>query len=242
MPNSPTPLVLQLLLTRGVPAPLDALSAGSAAIIGEDHSIAVFDSAGPQWTLTAAARWPESVTANAHPWAALAPHSSGVLLLNMATCDVDALPAEVRMSLDMQRHRHGPPTLAPAAAGGRFRVVIDSGELRISAAAGGVRAVPIGAPYTVTADAYRRHEVTTFSYLSPSLRVVARAIAQFGPLSTNDLLHRVYPSPTDKNKAALNMTLSRLRQHPRISLDRLDDGRLTITAADDAAQPIARSG
>lgn len=240
-PQMPTPQVLQLLLSRGVPLPLAGLSAGSCAVVSEDHRLSVFDSAAPEWTLTAQARWPEIFTPNAHPWAALAPQSAGVVLLNMAACDISALPAGVRMSLDMQQQRHIPTPTRPAA-GERFRVSLDSGELRITTPAGGVRALPIGAPYTVTPDAFRRHEEVTFSYLSPSLRVVAQAIAQFGPLATGELVHRVHPAPTDKNKAALNMSLTRLRRHPRVTLVRLDDGRLTITSSGAEQASLAPSG
>ncbi|MDX1886905.1 hypothetical protein [Mycolicibacterium sp. 120270] len=223
------PHVLQLLLSRGVPRPLSGLSTGSCAVLSQENTISVFDSEAADWTLTAQARWPEDIALDSHPWAALAPHESGVVLLNMTACDISALPVEVRMSLEMQHQRYSPASTPASTLAPRFRVVTDSGQVRITAPTGTTRVLPIGAAYTVTEDAYRRHEELTFSYLSPSLRVVARAISLFGPLSTNDLLHRVYPAPTDKNKSALNMTLSRLRHHPRVNLDRLDDGRLTIT-------------
>ena len=227
-----TPFVLELLLTRGVPRPLAELSTGSCAVLSEDHTIYVYDSQSPEWTLTAAARWPEEIQLNSHPWAAVAPSAqTGVVLLNMATCDIYALPREVRMSLEMQYQRYAAVPPPSSDLSPRFRVVIDSGQLRVMAPSGHSRVLPIGVPFTVTAEAFRRHEWMTFSYLSPSLRVVAWAISQFGPLSTSDLLHRVYPAPTSNNKTALNMTLSRLRHHPRVSLARLEDGRLTITQA-----------
>lgn len=239
MMSSQSPELLQRLLTRGVPAPLASLSSGSAAILAADHTITVFDSVGSQWTLQATARWLASSTSITHPWAVLAPHPSGLALLNMATCDVSALPEAVRMSLDMQRHRHAHAASAPE---GRFRVLLHSHEAHITAPAGAVRVVPIGTPYTVTAEAYRRHEEVTFSFLSPSLRVAARTIAQFGPLSTEELLHRVYPTPSANNKAALNMTLTRLRKHPRVVLSRGEDGRLTVAAQCLGNQPAAASG
>jgi hypothetical protein len=225
-----TPLVLQLLFSRGVPRPLSELATGSCAVISEDHTISVYDSSSPDWMLTANARWPEEIVLTSQPWAALAPTApAGVVLLNMAVCDVRALPAEVRMSLEMQHQRYAPlpassPDLAP-----RFRVTVDPGQVRITAGPANTRVLAIGAPYTVTADAYRRHEVMTFSYLSPSLRLVARAISQFGPISTGDLLHRIYTAPSAQNKSALHVTLSRLRRNPQIHLSRLEDGRLTIS-------------
>lgn len=223
------PIALQYLFSRGVPRPLSWQSTGSCAVISDDLLISVYDTAtSPEWTLTAQARWPESAALDAHPWAALAPHNDGVVLLNMAACDVSALPPGVRMSLEMQQQQYAPGAPPPAALAPRFRIAAEPGQLRITAPAGTTRVVPIGAPYTVTADAYHRHEQATFAYLSPSLRVIARAISDFGPLSTSDLLHRVYPAPTAQHKAALKTTLSRLRNHSRVALTRLDDGRLTI--------------
>ncbi|MGD9622281.1 MAG: hypothetical protein AB7G47_19830 [Mycolicibacterium sp.] len=224
------PMVLQLLLSRGVPQPLATLATGSCAALSDDHVLSVYDcEIAPAWTLTAAARWPETIMLDAHPWAALAPHNHGVILLNMATCDTSALPAGVRMSLDMQHQRYAPAARPASALTPRFRVTTDSGELHIAAPSGSTRVLPIGPAFTVTADAYDRHEEQAFAFLSPSLRVAARAISDFGPLSTNDLLHRLYPTPTRADKAALHMSLSRLRHHPRVSLTRLDDGRLTIS-------------
>jgi hypothetical protein len=224
-----TPLVLQLLFSRGVPRPLSELATGSCAVISEDHTISVYDSGSPDWMLTAHARWPEEIVLTSQPWAALAAAPTGVVLLNMAVCDVRTLPAEVRMSLEMQHQRYAPlPSLPPDLAP-RFRVTVDPGQVRITAGPANTRVLAIGAPYTVTTDAYRRHEMMTFSYLSPSLRLVARAISQFGPISTGDLLHRVYTAPSAQNKNALHVTLSRLRRHPQIRLNRLDDGRLTIS-------------
>lgn len=223
-----TTAVLQLLLARGVPRPLAGLSAGSCAAISEDHRVTVYDSQpSPEWALTAQARWPDGIDLDSHPWVALAPHSHGVILLNMRTCDVRALPEPVRMSLTMQHQRYSVAADAPTL-GPQFRVAADSGELRIISPAGHVRALPIGAPYTVTAEAFRQHEQQTFAYLSPALRFVARTIADHGPLSTNDLLHRVFPAPTSANKKSLHVTLSRLRQHPRVTLERLENDRLRI--------------
>lgn len=223
------PMVLQLLLSRGVPYPLANLTTGSCAALSGEHMLSVYDcEIAPAWTLAATARWPETSTLDAHPWAALAPHSHGVVLLNMTTCDLSALPAGVRMSLDMQLQRYAPTARPAAALSPRFRVSADSGELRITAPSGSTRVLPIGPAFTVTPEAYDRHEEQTFAFLSPGLRVVARAISDFGPLSTNDLLHRLNPAPTRADKSALHMSLSRLRHHPRVSLSRLDDGRLTI--------------
>lgn len=225
------PTVLHLLFARGVPRPLAGLSAGSCAALSEDHRITVYDSQpSPEWALSAQARWPDEIDLDSHPWVALAPHSHGVILLNMRSCDVRALSEPVRMSLNMQHQQYSVAT-DPAALGPQFRVAADSGELRITSPAGHVRVFPIGAPYTVTAEAYRQHEEQTFSYLSPALRIVARAIADHGPLSTSDLLHRVFPAPTSENKKSLHVTLSRLRHHPRVTLERLGDDRLRIAHA-----------
>jgi hypothetical protein len=234
-----TPLVLQLLFSRGVPRPLAELATGSCAVISEDHTISVYDSGLPDWMLTAHARWPEEIVLTSQPWAALAPATpTGVVLLNMAVCDVRTLPAEVQMSLEMQHQRYAPLLSSPPDLAPRFRVTVDPGQVRITAGPANTRVLAIGPPYTVTADAYRRHEMMTFSYLSPSLRLVARAISQFGPISTGDLLHRVYAAPSAQNKNALHVTLSRLRHHSKIRLNRLDDGRLTIsTRAGSAVAP-----
>lgn len=238
-----TPQVLQLLFSRGVPRPLAELSSGSCAALSENHLISVYDSdSSPGWTLTAQARWPEAIAYDAHPWAALAPCNEGVVLLNMSVCDVSGLPVEVVMSLKMQQQRYTvpPPAATPTA---RFRISVDAGQLRVAAPWGTTRVLPIGAAYTVTAEAFQRHEDLTFSYLSVALRVAARAISDFGPLTTDDLLHRLHPAPTVANKQALNMSLTRLRRHPRILLERLADGRLTITqrpAAGHKVEPAPR--
>lgn len=233
MTTAGTPKVLQLLLSRGIPRPLSLLTSGSCAVISDTHTIAVHDSSdSPEWTLTAQARWPEEFQFSSHPWAAIAPAGSGgVVLLNMAVCDIGALPTDVRMSLLMQQQRYSPDPLPVSDLSPRYRVTLDSMQLFVAAATGAKRVIPVGAAFTVSDEAYRRHEQMTFSYLSPSLRIVARAISQFGPLSTNDLLHRVYPAPTANNKSALHVQLSRLRKDPRITLSRDADGRLMISHA-----------
>ncbi|MCT7373004.1 hypothetical protein [Mycolicibacterium llatzerense] len=226
-----TPMVLQLLFTRGVPRPLAGLEAGSCAAVSDDQTITVYDSQpSPDWSLTARARWSESIDLDAQPWVALAPHSHGVILLNMRTCNISALPEPVRMSLQMQHDRYSAIPL-PTGTEPQFRIAVDAGALRITTPAGQTRALPIGAPFTVTAEAYRLHEQKTFAYLSPALRVVARTIDDHGPLSTSDLLHRVHPAPTNDNKKSLHVNLSRLRHHPRIQLGRDGEGRLTIAHA-----------
>lgn len=225
-----TPQVLQLLLSRGVPRPLSAQTKGSCAILSDDRCITVYDSDAADWTLTAQARWPDELQFDAHPWAAIAPAATGgVVLLNMMSCDLSGLPAEVRKSLLMQQQRYAADPLPASTLAPRYRVTLGSMQLHVSAPSGARRTVPVGgAAFTVSDDAYRRHEQLTFAYLPPSLRVVARALAEFGPLSTEDLLHRLYPAPTPANKSALAMRLSRLRSNPRIDLDRLPDQRLII--------------
>lgn len=219
------------LFERGVPEPLAGLSDGSCAALSNDDQITVYDSqVSPEWTLVARAHWPASIILDSHPWAALAPHNHGILLLNMTACDVSSLPEPVRMSLDIQHQRYASHSPSPVL-GPQFRITVGAQQLRITASSGSTRALPIGAPFTVTEQAYRLHQQKTFAFLTPTLRKVARAIADYGPLSTHELLSRVYPGAGRKDLNNLHVQISRLRADDRITVTRLDDGRLTIALA-----------
>ena len=147
-----TPQVLQLLLSRGVPRPLSAQTKGSCAILSDDRCITVYDSDAADWTLTAQARWPDELQFDAHPWAAIAPAATGgVVLLNMMSCDLSGLPAEVRKSLLMQQQRYAADPLPASTLAPRYRVTLGSMQLHVSAPSGARRTVPVGGAATVRA-------------------------------------------------------------------------------------------
>lgn len=219
--------LLRALLLKGPPDPLADLCTGTHAIIDSSSRTTVF-SALPDnaWTSTAHASWPTSWRAARTVWAAIAPaENDGVVVVNLSVVDISALPDPVQWCLRMQNARHG--LRAVGSAGGRPRAVLRNGVLTFT---GFDRIVRIGAPYTATQAAYLEQAEAAFEFLSPALQTVARVIAQCGPISRVALAAEVYGNPTNKDCAALEMTLTRLRQHPRVRLDRGVDGLLTIAA------------
>lgn len=233
--------VLRKLLTEGTPDPLADLADGTHAIVDSTLSITVFGAhPDPAWTLTATASWPSARRAN-NVWAALAPTPRGLVLLNTTTVDISPLPAPVRWCLLAQHARHGlralPRTKNPHSAILRGDAIAFSGTDRI---------VRIGPTYTATEDFYLEQASAAFDFLSPALQTVARILADRGPLTRKQLAAEVYGCPTAADRATLDVTLSRLRNHPRIDVTRAEDGRLTIAAAPapelaelDRAEPVA---
>jgi len=220
---------LRLLLSNGIPDPLADFPDGTCAIIDDDRTITVYDGVPDNWRLTAAASWPPEPRLSLCPWVALAPTDTGIVLLNLATTDIAPLPTPVQRSLEMQRNQH---TVGVARAQAPRRVHLRDGQVHICSPSGPIRAIPVGAPYTASQEAFERQQAHTFGFLSPALRIVARMISLYGPITTSDLLYRVYPNPSNKDRSTLHVTLSRLRGNPRVDLRRTPDGRLDISLRD----------
>ncbi|QNI09738.1 MULTISPECIES: hypothetical protein [Mycobacterium] len=145
-------------------------------------------------------------------------------MINLSKVDISRLPDPVQWCLRLQNARHG--LRAPASAGrGEHQAVMRDGVLTFT---GLDRFVRVGAPYTASAAAYREQADAAFEFLSPALQAVARVIAVHGPISRADVAAQVYGGPSDSDRSALEMTLSRLRRHPRVRLERDSGGLLTV--------------
>lgn len=232
--------LLRSILGNGTPDPLANLSDGTHAIVDSTLSISVFGAhSDPSWTLTAKAAWPQRRRTD-HVWAVLAPSSRGLVLLNINNVDITELPEPIRWCLLTQHARHG---LRSLTRGKKKHTAIIRGDAL--AFTGTDRIVRIGTPYTATENAYVEQSTAAFHFLTPALQTVARIIADRGPVTRKDLAAYVYGTPTDADRAALDMTLTRLRQHDRITLHRGADGRFTIAATAEpavtaqAAEPVA---
>lgn len=216
------------LIERGVPDPLADLETGTHAIIDSAAEITVFnahpDSA---WTLNARGRWPKDKRPARHVWAALAAtaESGNVVLVNLSGVDITGLPEPVQWSLLGQNSRHG--SRAVTTGRGRPKVILREGVVTFT---GSDRLVRIGQPFKITREVYEQLDATGFGFLSAALQTVARTIAARGPITRKALAAELYRKPTDSDLTALDMTLSRLRRHQRISLERGRDGMYTISA------------
>jgi hypothetical protein len=229
--------ILRWLLIDGTPDPLANLSVGTYAVIDDSARITVFAPLSDHaWTLSAQASWPGRRRAVRNVWAAIAPaDSGGVVVVNMSAVDISGVPGAVQWCLRLQNARHGLRALRSMR--GLSRAVLRDGVLTFT---GLERVVRIGPPYTATAEAYREQADAAFEFLSPALQTVARVIAQQGPVSRVALAAELYDNPSDRDRSALEMTLSRLRQHPRVRLERGDDGLLTIALVGETAQPAGQ--
>lgn len=220
--------ILPTLIERGTPDPLADLDTGTHAIIDSSADITVFnahpDSA---WMLTARARWPHANRPARHVWAALAAtaESGHVVVVNLSGVDITGLPEPVQWSLLGQNSRHG--SRAVTTGRGRPKVVLREGVVTFT---GSDRLVRIGPPFKITREVYEQLDATGFGFLSAALQTVARAIAAHGPLTRKALAATLYGKPTDAELNTLDMTLSRLRRHERICLERGRDGMYTISA------------
>jgi hypothetical protein len=224
--------LLRRIIQDGTPDPLADLADGTHAIIDPSHSVTVFDALpDTSWRLTAACHWPQTYRRARNVWAAIAPGAAGIVLVNLSLVDIGTLDDPVRWCLGSQRARHG-AHMRDKPRAGRRRAVLRDGMLTFT---GSSHLVQIGAPYTAGEDAYTRTSREAFEFLSPALGVVARIIAEHGPISRPELATAVYGIPSRKNANALEMTLSRLRQRPDVELARGLDGRLTIRMVDAAA-------
>jgi hypothetical protein len=223
--------ILRSLLLNGPPTPLGDLSLGTYAIIDESARITVFAAlADHAWTLSANGSWPAQPRAAHNVWAVIAPaDSGGEVLVNLSTVDISGLPDSVQWCLRLQNARHGLRALPSSR--GCSRAVLRDGALTFT---GLDRLVRIGAPYTATEDAYLDQADTSFEFLSPALQTVARVIAHIGPVARPALAAALYKEPSDRDRAALEMKLTRLRQHPRVRVERGADGLLTIELVCDA--------
>lgn len=232
--------LLRSILGNGTPDPLANLEDGTHAIVDPTLSISVFGAhPDPSWTLTAKATWPQRRRAD-NVWAVLAPSARGLVLMNLNNVDISELSEPIRWCLLTQHARHG---LRALPRGKKKHTAIVRGDAL--AFTGTDRIVRIGTPYTATENAYVEQSTAAFHFLTPALQTVARIIADRGPVTRKDLAAYVYGTPTDADRAALDMTLSRLRQHERITLQKGADGRFTIAATaaepatDQAAEPVA---
>lgn len=233
--------ILRSILLRGAPDPLADLSIGTYAVINESARIAVHAPVQDHaWTLNAQGSWPADDPGRAirHVWGAIAPTTSGgVVLVNLSAVDISGLPEPIQWCLRLQNARHGVRALGSMK--GLSRVVLREGVLTFT---GIERLVRIGPPYTASEDAYRQQAVAAFEFLSPALQAVARVISRRGPISRAELADALYGHPSSSDRAALDMSLSRIRQHPLVHLERGGDGLLSISLAeqrDDAAAVMA---
>lgn len=231
-------LLLRSLLLDGTPDPLSALDVGVYGVIDSSGRICVHaalpDSA---WSLSAQCSWPAGRRVVGNVWAAIAPdHDGGVVVINLARVDISRLPESVQCCLRLQNARHGLRVSAPGRCSPQ--AVMREGVLTFT---GLDRFVRIGAPYTATEAAYQEQAESAFEFLSPALQAVARVISVYGPLSRAEVASRVYEGPSDNDRSALEMTLSRLRRHPRVRLERGDDGLLSIEAVAAAAGDLVAS-
>lgn len=225
--------ILPTLIERGVPDPLADLETGTHAIIDSAADITVFN-AHPDaaWTLTARARWPKDNRPARHVWAALAAtaESGNVVLVNLSGVDITGLPDPVQWSLLGQNSRHG--SRAVTTGRGRPKVILREGVVTFT---GSDRLVRIGQPFKITREVYEQLDANGFGFLSAALQTVARAIAASGPITRKALAAELYRKPTGADLNTLDMTLSRLRRHERICLERGRDGMYTIMARPPAA-------
>lgn len=232
--------ILRSVLLRGTPDPLAGLSMGTFAVIDDSARIVVYAPVQDHaWTLNAQGSWPAAGGDRGarHVWGAIAPaNGGGVVLVNLSVVDISGLPDSVQWCLRLQNARHGMRALGSAR--GLSRVVLRDGVLTFT---GVERVVRIGAPYTATEEAYREQSDAAFEFLSPALQTVARVISRRGPISRVQLADTLYDRPSNGDRAALDVTLSRLRQHPRVCLERGVDGLLSIRLVepDDAAHSAA---
>lgn len=234
-------MLLRRFFTDGTPAPLADLVTGTHAVIDEKLAVTVYGAHPDKaWTLTGTAVWSEISRRSNVVWAALAPCPRGLVLLNTVGVDFSHLSEGVQWSVRGQHARHG---LKPLPSGaGKPRVVIRDDALTFS---GFDRVLRIGAAYTASESAYLAQADTSYSFLSPALQTVALAIAERGPISRAGLATALYGRcPSDGERARLDMTLTRLRQHPRVGLERGVDGLYSIAARPEvvACGPVGEMG
>ena len=146
------------------------------------------------------------------------------MLLNTSAVNLAGLGDNVRWCVLAQHARHG---LRDLPKRGACSVAISDGSLAFSGVPGVVR---IGVPYTTTEQSYRQQCEAAFGFLSPALRTVARLIAEHGPITRRQIAAHLDTGRTHARRDPLDMTLSRLRAHPKIHL-RTSPAGLTITTA-----------
>lgn len=228
--------LLRRFFTEGTPDPLAELTTGTHALIDESLALTVYGAHPDKaWKLTGTAVWPSKARRSTVVWAALAPTTrGGLVLLNTAAVDFSHLADGVQWSLRGQHARHGMKALTVGSD--KPRAVIREDALTFS---GFDRVLRIGTPYTASESAYLQQSETSYSFLSPALQTVALAIAERGPISRAALAKAVYGRPSDSERARLDMSLTRLRKHPRVALESGPDGLYTIAISPDPIQTPA---
>ncbi|WP_255802019.1 hypothetical protein [Mycobacteroides abscessus] len=220
---------LSLFLTDGAPDPLAGHTTGSHATISVDGLITVNGADSSDWRLIADARW-QTRRVYPTPWAvaAITP-ADELLVLNLARVSVHALPAAIVRSLHLQAQQFcsTPQHQWVKSAQTKCHLSADS-RLII-----GSHAIAILQPLSTPEDIFGTELGKTYHDLSPKRRQIALLLDSTGGMTIPELARHFAgnsPTPAKLRAAKISMytELSRMRQHPNISISQDRDGRYTI--------------
>lgn len=223
---------LEPFLLTGAPDPLAEHVSGTHATVSRRGQIAVTDGSHRQpWTLVADARWPDRRRLYATPWVVAAlTADEDLLVLNLARVDRSGLPKAMVRSLELQAQQFCSTPLQQWAktATTKARFTHD-GHIEV----GGYR-IAAPTPLETNDGVFAAELAKTFHDLSGKRRQIALLLQIHDGLTLDQLTnHFAGPDASGSARraarAALHVELTRMRQHPRIALERNADGRYTIS-------------